>query len=118
MMRTVGAMVDANEQAQRLVSELEMGLAEVRERARRLPMPPRVFFEEWDDPLISGIGWVSELVDIAGGIDIFADHAGRGAAKDRVVRIDEVVAQEPDLIIGSWCGKKLRARTGYGAAWL
>ena len=118
MIRTVGAMVDANEQAQRLVSELEMGLAEVRERARRLPMPPRVFFEEWDDPLISGIGWVSELVDIAGGIDIFADHAGRGAAKDRVVRIDEVVAQEPDLIIGSWCGKKLRpervmARPGF-----
>ena len=118
MIRTVGAMVDANEQAQRLVSELEMGLAEVRERARRLPMRPRVFFEEWDDPLISGIGWVSELVDIAGGIDIFADHAGRGAAKDRVVRIDEVVTQEPDLIIGSWCGKKLRpervmARPGF-----
>ena len=118
MIRTVGAMADANEQAQRLVSELEMGLAEVRERARRLPMRPRVFFEEWDDPLISGIGWVSELVDIAGGIDIFADHAGRGAAKDRVVRIDEVVAQEPDLIIGSWCGKKLRpervmARPGF-----
>jgi iron complex transport system substrate-binding protein len=76
MIRTVGAMVDANEQAQRLVSELEMGLAEVRERARRLPMRPRVFFEEWDDPLISGIGWVSELVDIAGGIDIFAELAG------------------------------------------
>ena len=118
MMRTVGAMVDANEQAQRLVSALEMGLAEVRERARRLPMRPRVFFEEWDDPLISGIGWVSELVEIAGGIDIFADHAGRGAAKDRVVRIDEVVAQEPDLIIGSWCGKKFRpervmARPGF-----
>ena len=118
MIRTVGAMVDANEQAQRLVSELEMGLAEVRERARRLPMRPRVFFEEWDDPLISGIGWVSELVDIAGGIDIFADHAGRGAAKDRVVHIDEVVAQEPDLIIGSWCGKKFRpervmARPGF-----
>ena len=118
MIRTVGAMVDANEQAQRLVSELEMGLAEVRERARRLPMRPRVFFEESDDPLISGIGWVLELVDIAGGIDIFADHAGRGAAKDRVVRIDEVVAQEPDLIIGSWCGKKLRpervmARPGF-----
>ena len=118
MIRTVGAMVDANEQAQRLVSELEMGLAEVRERARRLPMRPRVFFEEWDDPLISGIGWISELVDIAGGIDIFADHAGRGAAKDRVVHIDEVVAQEPDLIIGSWCGKKLRpervmARPGF-----
>jgi iron complex transport system substrate-binding protein len=118
MIRTVGAMVDANEQAQRLVSELEMGLAAVRERAGRLPVRPRVFFEEWDDPLISGIGWVSELVEIAGGIDIFADHAGRSAAKDRVVSIDEVVAQEPDLIIGSWCGKKFRpervmARLGF-----
>src|SRR5215472_8896529 len=93
-------------------------LAEARSRTARLPKRPRVFFEEWDDPLISGIGWVSELVEIAGGIDIFADHAGRGAAKDRVVSIDEVVAQEPDLIIGSWCGKKFRpervmARPGF-----
>ena len=63
---------------------------------------------EWDDPLISGIGWVSELVEIAGGIDIFADRAKRDAAKDRVVTIDEVIAREPDLIIGSWCGKKFR----------
>ena len=79
---------------------------------------PRVFFEEWDEPLISGIGWVSELVEIAGGIDIFADRAGRSAAKDRIVTIDEVVAREPDLIIGSWCGKKFRpervmARAGF-----
>jgi iron complex transport system substrate-binding protein len=61
---------------------------------------------EWDDPLISGIGWVSELVEIAGGIDIFADRAKRDAAKDRVVTIAEVIARKPDLIIGSWCGKK------------
>jgi iron complex transport system substrate-binding protein len=65
-----------------------------------------VFFEEWDEPLISGIGWVSELVEIAGGIDIFADRRNQGAAKDRVVAVEEVVAREPDLIIGSWCGKK------------
>jgi len=108
MIRTVGALVDASEQAEQLVGKLEMGLTEARERASRLPRQPRVFFEEWDDPLISGIGWVSELVEIAGGIDIFADRAGRGAAKDRVVTIDEVVAREPDLIIGSWCGKKFR----------
>jgi iron complex transport system substrate-binding protein len=81
-------------------------------------MRPRVFFEEWDDPLISGIGWVSELVEVAGGIDIFADHASQGSAKDRVVTIDEVIAREPDLIIGSWCGKKFRpervaARPGF-----
>ena len=108
MIRMVGALVDASEQAEQLVGKLEMGLTEARKRVSRLPRQPRVFFEEWDDPLISGIGWVSELVEIAGGIDIFADHAGRGAAKDRVVTNDEVVAREPDLIIGSWCGKKFR----------
>ena len=64
--------------------------------------------------LISGIGWVSQLIDIAGGTDIFGDRASQGAAKDRVVTIDEVIAREPDLIIGSWCGKKFRA--GDGAA--
>jgi len=108
MIRTFGAMVDVSEKARQLVSTLETRLDDARTRAERLPKQPRVFFEEWDDPLISGIGWVSELVEIAGGIDIFADRAGRGAAKDRVVTINEVVAREPDLIIGSWCGKKFR----------
>ena len=89
-------------------SWLEVRLAEARTRAARLPKRPKVFFEEWDDPLISGIGWVSELVEIAGGIDIFADRRNQGAAKDRVVTVEEVVAREPDLIIGSWCGKKFR----------
>jgi iron complex transport system substrate-binding protein len=118
MIRTVGAMVDASERAQPLVSKLEMRLAEVRGGAKCLSRRPRVFFEEWDDPLISGIGWVSELIQIAGGIDVFADRAGRGAAKDRVVTVNDVAAREPDLIIGSWCGKKFRpervmARPGF-----
>jgi iron complex transport system substrate-binding protein len=83
-----------------------------------LPKRPRVFFEEWDDPLISAIGWVSKLIEIAGGIDVFADRRNHGAAKDRVVTAEEVVAREPDLIIGSWCGKKFRperivARAGF-----
>jgi iron complex transport system substrate-binding protein len=108
MVRMVGAMVDATERARQLVSTLETRLADARARAERMPKRPRVFFEEWDDPLISGIGWVSELIEIAGGIDIFADRACHAAAKDRVVTIDEVVAREPDLIIGSWCGKKFR----------
>jgi iron complex transport system substrate-binding protein len=78
-----------------------------------------VFFEEWDDPLISGIGWVSELVEIAGGIDIFAERRHQGAAKDRVVTAEEVITLEPDLIIGSWCGKKFQpervvVRLGFG----
>jgi len=118
MIRTLGAMVDANERARQLVETLETRLAEVRSRGERLPRRPRIFFEEWDDPLISGIGWVSELVEIAGGIDIFADRRNQGAAKDRVVTVEEVIAREPDLIIGSWCGKKFRpervaARPGF-----
>ena len=108
MIRTLGAMIGASEQARQLVETLETRLAEVRSRAARLPKRPRVFFEEWDDPLISGIGWVSELVEIAGGVDIFADRRNRSAAKDRLVTVEEVIAREPDLIIGSWCGKKFR----------
>ena len=61
---------------------------------------PRIFFEEWDDPPISGIGWVSELVEIAGGIDIFADRRNQSAAKDRIVSMEEVIERMPDLIIG------------------
>jgi len=115
MIRMLGAMVDASERAEELVGALEAGLAEARTRADNLKKRPRVFFEEWDDPLISGIAWVSELV---GGIDIFANLRNQGAAKDRVVTAEEVVAREPDLIIGSWCGKKFRpervtARSGF-----
>jgi iron complex transport system substrate-binding protein len=119
MIRMLGTMVDASERARQLVRRLETCLAEARKRAESLPNRPRVFFEEWDDPLISGIGWVSELVEVAGGIDIFADRSNQGAAKDRVVTAEEVIAREPDLIIGSWCGKKFRpdrvvARAGFG----
>ena len=106
MIRMLGAIVDASERARPLAGTLEARLAEVRTRAARLPKRPRVFFEEWDDPLISGIRWVSELVEIAGGIDIFADRRDQSAAKDRIITPAEVIAREPDLIIGSWCGKK------------
>jgi iron complex transport system substrate-binding protein len=73
-----------------------------------LPCRPKVYFEEWDDPMISGIGWVSELVEVAGGNDIFADRASCKLAKDRVVTAEEVIHRSPDIIIGSWCGKKFR----------
>ena len=108
-------MLGASERAEELVGALEARLAEARTRAGNLKKRPRVFFEEWDDPLISGIAWVSELV---GGIDIFANLRNQGAAKDRVVTAEEVVAREPDLIIGSWCGKKFRPERGDGAAYL
>ncbi len=119
LIRTLVAMVDASERARQLVGTLETHLAEVRSRAGRSLKRPRVFFEEWDDPLISWIGWVSELVEIAGGVDIFGDRSDQGAARDRIVTMAEVVERQPDLIIGSWCGKKFRpervaARAGFG----
>jgi len=118
MVRMLGAMVGASEKAQPLVEMFETGLGEARSHAVRLPKRPRVFFEEWDDPLISGIGWVSELMEIAGGIDIFADRSNQGAAKNRIVTLEEVIERQPDLIIGSWCGKKFKpervvARDGF-----
>jgi len=118
MIRALGAMVGAAERADRLAGELGRSLDEARERAAHLAWRPKVYFEEWDDPLISGIGWVSELIATAGGIDIFAEHASCQAAKDRIVTADEVIRREPDIIIGSWCGKKFRpekvaARPGF-----
>lgn len=108
MIRMVGALVGASEKSERLAASLTVHLEGARQRARRLPGRPRVFFEEWDDPLISAIGWVSELIEAAGGADIFADRATCGAAKDRIVTPEEVIAREPDVIIGSWCGKRFR----------
>jgi len=118
MIRMLGAIVDAVTRAEELVAALENGLVETRRRAECLPRQPKVFFEEWDDPLISGIGWVSELIEIAGGLDIFAARRNQGAAKDRIVTPQAVITRQPDLIIGSWCGKKFRpervaARTGF-----
>jgi iron complex transport system substrate-binding protein len=106
MILAVGAMVGASERARRLVEALKEGLAAAGRSAPR--QRPKVFFEEWDDPLICGIGWVSELIAAAGGVDIFADRASGGAARDRIVTAQEVAARAPDLIIGSWCGKKFR----------
>jgi iron complex transport system substrate-binding protein len=108
MIRMLGALVGAAVRADRLAGEFSARLAAARERAARLPARPKVYFEEWDEPMISGIGWVSELIAIAGGDDIFAEHAACAAAKDRIVTADEVIRRAPDIIVGSWCGKKFR----------
>jgi iron complex transport system substrate-binding protein len=108
MIRTLGALVGASDRAARLAQELAGAIADSREHAAQLPVRPRVYFEEWDDPMISGIGWVSELIDAAGGIDIFADRAACKSAKDRIVTTEEIIRHEPDIIVGSWCGKKFR----------
>jgi iron complex transport system substrate-binding protein len=104
----LGALTGAIDRAQRLARELATSVAGVREQAARLPRHPRVYFEEWDDPMISGIAWVSELLEIAGGIDVFADRSSSKLARDRVVTAQEVILHAPDIIVGSWCGKKFR----------
>jgi iron complex transport system substrate-binding protein len=108
MIRTLGALVGASDRADRLAGDLAAAVAGAREHAAQLPRRPKVYFEEWDDPMISGIGWVSELIEAAGGVDIFADRASCKSAKDRIVTAAEVIGREPDIIVGSWCGKKFR----------
>src|SRR5271155_4031849 len=108
MIRTRGGLVGAAARADRLASELAASIDDARTRAEKLSRRPRIYLEEWDDPMISGIGWVSELIEAAGGIDIFADRASCKSAKDRIVTAEEVIRHEPDIIVGSWCGKKFR----------
>ena len=107
--RAVAALVGCPARGERLAAELETGLQRIRSRAARLPRRPRVYFEEWYDPLISGIRWVSELIEIAGGEDCFPEYRGGSLARDRIIADPgEVVRRAPDVIIGSWCGRKFR----------
>ena len=111
--RRLGAMVGAGECAERYARSLEQHLEEVRLKAAAFGRRPRVYFEEWDDPLITGIQWVSELIGIAGGDDIFADRVPGGAlARNRILADPaEVIRRSPDVILGSWCGKHFRPET-------
>jgi iron complex transport system substrate-binding protein len=118
MIRTLGALVGAAEKAEELASSLAARVDTVRERALLLPRRPRVYFEEWDEPMISGLGWVSELIEAAGGIEVFPRLAANKNAKDRIVSTADVIAARPDIIVGSWCGKKfvpakVAARPGF-----
>jgi iron complex transport system substrate-binding protein len=118
MIETLGALIGEPEKGRTLSTSLRDRLARTAARTARLPIRPRVYFEEWDEPMIAGIGWVSELIEIAGGSDVFARLAKEAAAKDRIVSADAVIAARPDIIIGSWCGKKFRpervaARPGF-----
>ncbi len=106
MIRTLGALIGAETRADALVGSLERKIEQTRRQATKLPARPRIYFEEWDEPMISGIGWVSELVGISGGVDVFATLAGRKNAKDRIVSPAQVIEAAPDIVIGSWCGKK------------
>ena len=109
MIRTVGALVYAPAKTDALIGTLQEGLRSIERSAATLPHRPRVYFEEWNDPLISGIRWVSELIVIAGGTDCFHELSVESAAKRRIIADpDEVIRRAPDIIIGSWCGKRFR----------
>src|SRR5262245_66574550 len=114
----LGGLVGCQPEAEALADRLEEDLDRIRREAERLPTRPRVFFEEWDDPLISGIRWVEELVDIAGGAPIFPELAEAKLARDRIVDPAEVVRRNPDVVFASWCGKKVtRSRIRERVGW-
>ena len=108
MIRMLGGLVGLSERAEALVAELEAGLDAIRASATALPRRPRVFFEEWDDPLISGIRWVDELIETAGGTCLFPELRGAALAKDRIVPPERVRDATPEIVFASWCGKKVR----------
>jgi iron complex transport system substrate-binding protein len=112
MIRMLGGMIGCEAKTQALTERLEAGLAEVRGRAQSLSRRPRVYFEEWDEPQISGIRWVSELVELAGGDDCFPELAMQALGRDRIIADPlEVVRRAPEIIFGSWCGKKFNAES-------
>lgn len=118
MIRHLGATVGAADRAEALAAGYEARLASV--AARATGPRPTVYFEEWDEPMISGIQWVSELIEVAGGREAFPDLAGKKSARDRILTPDRVIAAAPDVILASWCGKKVRperiaARPGWDA---
>jgi len=109
MILTLGAMVGCQRKAQHWVGEIEQKIAAMKQQAGTVDSKPKVYFEEWYDPIISGIQWVSELIVIAGGNECFPELSKNSLAKDRIVANPLDVAQRnPDIIIGSWCGRKFR----------
>lgn len=112
MVLTVGSLTGAQEKAAKLVKTLQANIENVKCQSKKIIRKPIVYFEEWYDPLISAVGWVSELIQIAGGIDCFPELAKEPGAMNRIIKDPkEVVIRKPDIIIGSWCGKKFHPET-------
>ncbi|GJE58770.1 cobalamin-binding protein [Methylobacterium trifolii] len=119
MIRTLGALVGVPDRAEALAAGYEARLARASEESAGRPRP-KVYFEEWDAPMISGIGWVADLIRLAGGQDAFPDLSRAQAARDRIVSSEQVIAAAPDVILASWCGKRvnvarIRERPGWEA---
>jgi iron complex transport system substrate-binding protein len=104
----LGRIIDRQKESVKLVISYKKRLDKIKEESAKLRYHPKVYFEEWYNPSISGISWVSELIEIAGGVDIFKELQGRKSAQERVVDQQEVIRRIPDIIIGSWCGKKFK----------
>jgi iron complex transport system substrate-binding protein len=120
MIAMLGGLIGCQTEAEQLSERLRAGLDRIADSAAAFPRRLRVFFEEWDEPLISGIRWVEELVTIAGGTPLFPELAHAGLAKNRIVDPQEVVRRDPQVIFASWCGKKvkkaaIRSRPGWDA---
>ncbi|KUO96342.1 cobalamin-binding protein [Ferroacidibacillus organovorans] len=118
----LGNIVGESKKAEQYCESLRSEIEAIRERAKEFPFRPRVYFEEWMDPVIVGTGWVSDLIEIAGGTDVFRDVAvqGRSAVK-RVVSTQQILERDPEIVLASWCGKpfeaeKFLAREGFSAA--
>jgi iron complex transport system substrate-binding protein len=101
----IGGALGREEAARELIADMRDEVKQVREYSSVWPDRPRVYFEEWMDPLIAGIGWVSDLIEIAGGRDVFAELRERGGARERIVSPAEVARRDPQIILASWCGK-------------
>jgi iron complex transport system substrate-binding protein len=101
----IGGALGREEAARELIADMRDEVKQVREYSSVWPDRPRVYFEEWMDPLIAGIGWVSDLIEIAGGRDVFAELRERGGARERIVSAAEVARRDPQIILASWCGK-------------
>jgi iron complex transport system substrate-binding protein len=119
MILVLSSLVGATDKGRQLLASLEKNLSEIKEKAKSFKRRPKVYFEEWDEPMISGIRWVSELVGIAGGEDVFPELSrSQGAAGRTIADPGEVIRRNPDVIIGSWCGKKFRPeRVAARAGW-
>lgn len=120
MILTLGRVVGCEEAAESLIRTLEGGLERIRASAERLPRRPRVFFEEWNDPLISGIRWVDELIALAGGECLFPELRSEALARNRILKPEAVAARDPEIVIGSWCGVRFnpefpRSREGWSS---
>jgi iron complex transport system substrate-binding protein len=111
MIRMLGGLVGCQTEAAELTTRLSTDLDRIRASAARFPSRPRTFFEEWDEPLISGIRWVEELVEVAGGAPIFPELTGARLARDRIVDPSEAARRDPEIVFASWCGKKVRHAT-------